>query len=152
MLPTAAETALCSTDEAAVKAAELVVFNQRTVVITDEDNLRVDRGNLETTLAQDLVTVKTDENAYRIAATNRPSQVAIQQALLLADQAAVISDQGTLDNCYIYAPADATVTAITGTVREFMQGAGQSGADPGRGWAGDLRSEESRHRAGYRYA
>ena len=91
-LPTAAETALCATDDAAVKAAELTVFNQRMTVITDEDNLRVDRGNLETTYAQDLVTVKTDENAYRIAATNRPSQIAIQQALYLADQAVVVTN------------------------------------------------------------
>ena len=119
-LPTAAETALCATDDAAVKAAELTVFNQRMTVITDEDNLRVDRGNLETTYAQDLVTVKTDENAYRIAATNRPSQIAIQQALYLADQAVVVTNQGMYDNPFIYAPVDATVTAITGQVGEWM--------------------------------
>lgn len=120
-LPTAAEIALCATDETAVKAAELLVFNQRTVVITDEDNERVDRGNLETTYAQDLITVKTDENVYRIAATNRPSQIAIQQALLADDQAAVVIAQNSLENSYVYAPADGTVTAVTGTVGEYMQ-------------------------------
>ncbi|MGH3868135.1 MAG: HlyD family efflux transporter periplasmic adaptor subunit [Pseudonocardiaceae bacterium] len=120
-LPTAAEITLCATDDAAVRAAELVVFNQRTVVITDEDNERVDRGNLETTYAQDLVTVKTDENIFRIAATNRPSQIAIQQALLDVDQAAVVIAQNNLKNSYVYAPADGTVTAVTGTVGEYMQ-------------------------------
>lgn len=123
-LPTAAETALCSTDDAAVKAAETVVFNQRTVVIADEDNLRIDRGNLETTYQQDLVTVRADENIFRIAATNRPSQIAIQQALLVFDQAAVVVAQNSLKNSFVYAPADGTVTAVTGTVGEFMQGNG----------------------------
>lgn len=120
-LPTAAETALCSADDAAVKAAETTVFNQRTVVIADEDNERVDRGNLETTYAQDLVTVKADENIFRIAATNRPSQIAIQQALLEVDQAAVVIAQNSLKNSYVYAPVDGTVTAVTGTVGEYMQ-------------------------------
>ena len=120
-LPTAAETALCSADDAAVKSATTTVFNQRTTVITDEDNLRVDRGTLETTYATDLVTVRADENVYRIAATNRPSQIAIQQALLDDDQAAVVIGQNNLKNSYVYAPADATVTAVTGTVGEYMQ-------------------------------
>jgi HlyD family secretion protein len=120
-LPTAAETALCSADNAAVKSAETAVFNQRTTVITDEDNERVDRGNLETTYAQDLVTVRADENVFRIAATNRPSLIAIQQALLVADQAAVVIAQNSLKNSFVYAPVDATVTAVTGTVGEYMQ-------------------------------
>ncbi|MBV9012982.1 MAG: HlyD family efflux transporter periplasmic adaptor subunit [Pseudonocardiales bacterium] len=124
MLPTAAETALCSADETAVKAAELTVFNQRTVVVADEDNLRVDRGNLETALATALVTVKTDENVYRITATNRPSLIAIQQALLVNDEAAVVIAQNSLKNSYVYAPVDGTVTAVTGTVGEYMQGFG----------------------------
>lgn len=130
LMPTAAETALCSADEAAVKAAKLVVFNQRTTVIADEDNLRVDRGNLETTLAQALVTVKADEATYNIARTNRPSQIALQQAILLADQAAVVAND-TFVNCFVYAPADGVVTAVTGAVGEFMQGAaGQSPPSP----------------------
>jgi HlyD family secretion protein len=123
VLPTAAETTLCSSDDAAIKAAQTAVFNQNTTVIADADTLRVDQGNLETTFAQDLVTVRTDENAYRIAATNRPSQIALQEAALLADQAAVGANN-TYDNCFIYAPADGTVTAVTGTVGEWMQGFG----------------------------
>jgi HlyD family secretion protein len=122
-LPTAAETTLCASDDAAIKADQTAVYTQQTTVIADEDKLRTDRGTLETTYAQDLVTVRTDENAYDIARTNRPSQIALQQAVLLADQAAVVGNDG-LVNCFVYAPADGVVTAVTGVPGEFMQGAG----------------------------
>jgi HlyD family secretion protein len=122
LMPTAAETALCASDDAAIKAAQTTVFNQNTTVIADQDKLNSDRGTLQTTLAQDLVTVRTDENTYNIAKTNRPSQIALQQALLLADQSAVVANDGFV-NCFVYAPADAVVTAVTGVPGEFMQGA-----------------------------
>lgn len=48
--------------------------------------------------------MKTDESAFRIAATNRPSQIAIQQALLLDDQQMVVDDQGTLGNMFHLCP------------------------------------------------
>lgn len=122
LMPTAAETTLCASDDAAIKAAQTTVFNQNTTVIADQDKLNSDRGTLQTTLAQDLVTVRTDENTYNIAKTNRPSQIALQQALLLADQSAVVANDGFV-NCFVYAPADGVVTAVTGVPGEFMQGA-----------------------------
>ena len=130
LMPTAAETTLCAADDAAIKTAQTTVFNQQTTVITDENALRVARGTLETTYATDLVTVRADENAYNIARTNRPSQIAIQQATLLADQALVVANDSFV-NCFVYAPADGVVTAVTGVEHEFMIGAaGQSPPSP----------------------
>jgi HlyD family secretion protein len=122
LMPTAAETTLCASDDTAIKAAQTTVFNQNTTVIADQDKLNSDRGTLQTTYAQDLVTVRTDENTYNIASTNRPSQIALQQAALLADQAGVVANDSFV-NCFVYAPADGVVTAITGVEHEFMGGA-----------------------------
>jgi HlyD family secretion protein len=123
LMPTAVETTLCASDDAAIKTAQTTVFNQTTTVIADQDKLNSDRGTLQTTYATDLVTVRVDENAYNIARTNRPSLIALQQAVLLADQSAVLGNEA-FDNCFVYAPADGVVTAVTGVPGEWMQGQG----------------------------
>jgi HlyD family secretion protein len=53
---------------------------------------------------------------------NRPTNIRAQEDLVRQAEAVVAFDRDTLEFSYVYAPVDGTVTAVTGTVGEFMNG------------------------------
>jgi HlyD family secretion protein len=117
-----ASSATCVADLQAVNAAKQTLYNDRTTVIADENTLRIDEGNLKSALLAALLTAVTNQGAYDIAKVDRPINIKAQEDLVRQAEAVVAFDRNTLDFSYVYAPVDGTVTAVTGTVGEYMNG------------------------------
>jgi HlyD family secretion protein len=85
----------------------------------------------------------TAQNSRELAGTDKPANVAAQQALVDNARAAVALAQRDLDNTVLYAPVAGTVGAINGVVNEYVgaetgltsQAPGTSAAIPGVGAA-----------------
>lgn len=115
-------SSLCPADLEVVNAAAQTVYNDRTTVIADENAERVNKGNLVSALLAAVQTLRTNQAAHDIAKRNRPTAIRAQEDLVRQAEAAVALARDTLDFSYVYAPIDGTVTAVTGTVGEFMPG------------------------------
>lgn len=115
-------SSLCPADLEVVNAAAQTVYNDRTTVIAYENTERLDKGNLESALLAAVQTLRTDQAAYDIAKKNRPTNIRAQEDLVRQAEAAVALARDTLEFSYVYAPIDGTVTAVTGTVGEYMPG------------------------------
>jgi HlyD family secretion protein len=115
-------SATCVADFEAINTAAQTVFTDCKAVKAAEDTLRIDKGNLESALLAAVLTLRTNQAAHDIAKRNRPTAIRAQEDLVRQAEAAVALARHTLDFSYVYAPIDGTVTAVTGTVGEYMPG------------------------------
>jgi HlyD family secretion protein len=122
VLPTDTRATTCPSDFGAVKAAELTQFNDTTTRGNNYRGTRVDRGSLLSTYRSDRTAAVNAYNAYETARRQRPHLIRAQQAQVANALVAVGTGVGNLENAYVYAPVDGTITAINGTVGEYLQG------------------------------
>jgi HlyD family secretion protein len=122
VLPMDSRIATCQSDFQNVKAAELTQFNDVTTHGDDRRGTRVDRGGLISTYRADRTAAVNAYNAYETAKLQRPHLIRAQQAQVAAALVGVGTAVSNLENSYVYAPMDGTITAINGTVGEYLQG------------------------------
>jgi len=118
--PTAEST--CQTDAANLYSAKLAYFDDVTTRGDDRRTTRVDRGSLLATYRSDREAAVSAFNAYLIAKRNRPHQILAQQAQVAGALVGVATAVSNLENSYVYAPMDGTITAVNGTLGEYQQG------------------------------
>lgn len=121
-LPTETAATYCGTDLAALRSAQQTLYNDQTTRGGDFRGAKVDRGGLLSTYQSDREAAVTAFANYNIAKYNRPNQIAAQQALVASALVDVGTALGNLENAYVYAPMDGTITAINGTLGEYNQG------------------------------
>jgi HlyD family secretion protein len=121
MIPTMAPPA-CTDEKTKFDAAKLTVFNDRTTMVQNWKNLKVNRGGLISTYRTARKDAVTAYNTWNIARVNRPNQILAARAAVANALVNVGNAQGNLGDSYIYAPIDGTVSAIAGTVGEFNPG------------------------------
>jgi HlyD family secretion protein len=114
--------ATCQTDFSAVQAADKARFGDVTTLVNNYKNLKINRGGLRSTYRTARQAAVSAFNAYNIARINRPNQIAAAQAAVANALVNVGNANGNLENSYVYAPIDGTVSAIAGTVGEFNAG------------------------------
>jgi HlyD family secretion protein len=114
--------ATCQSDKATVDADKTTLYNARTVLGTARRAVNTTQGPLRLTYTTDRQLAVAAYNAYNIARINRPNQILAQQALTANALVNVGNANGSLENSYVYAPIDGTVSAIAGTVGEFSNG------------------------------
>ncbi|HEY1973249.1 MAG TPA: biotin/lipoyl-binding protein, partial [Pseudonocardia sp.] len=85
------------------------------------------------TIRQAQATVISNQNALDVNRTNRPSDIAAQQAAVANLVSLVAVAQHNVDNSILYAPVGGNVSAITGAVGEYLPGSnsGNTALAPG---------------------
>lgn len=114
--------ATCQTDLGNLNSAKLAYFDDVTAHGDDRRNTPVDRGSLLATYRDDRESAVNAYNAYNTAKRNRPHQIQAQQAVVASALVDVATALSNLENTYVYAPIDGTITALNGTVGEYTQG------------------------------
>jgi HlyD family secretion protein len=112
----------CANLKGIVDAADAKRYGDVTTVVSNYKNLKVNRGGLRSTYRTSRQAAVSAFNAYNIARINRPNQIAAAQAQVANALVNVGQANGSLENSYIYAPIDGTVSAIAGTVGEYNAG------------------------------
>lgn len=109
--------------EQAVIQAKSTVIASRTALETAEQRERVDEASGRLSIEQARTAVVTAENNLQLAGTDRPADTAAQAAAVRDLQAALATAQRDLDAAALRAPTGGIVSAINGTVGEFVQAA-----------------------------
>ncbi|HEY1968175.1 MAG TPA: HlyD family efflux transporter periplasmic adaptor subunit [Pseudonocardia sp.] len=122
VIPLDPRIAQCTKDLGAVQAADKARFGDVTTLVNNYKNLKINRGGLRSTYRTARQAAVAAFNAYNIARINRPNQIAAAQAAVANALVNVGNANGSLENSYVYAPIDGTVSAIAGTVGEFNAG------------------------------
>lgn len=115
--------AACSqipSDEAAVAMAKSNVTTARAAVDSAEQKKAVDDQSGKLAVANAQQSVVSAQNALNSAASDRPPTIAQQAAQVAAAQAVVDSAARDLDNTTLRAPVGGVVSALNGTVGEFV--------------------------------
>jgi HlyD family secretion protein len=107
-------------DQTNVANAQQLVMTDKATLAANQQKENVDRAQGQVTIEQARQNVVTAENNLQFAATNRPFTID-QQAGLVANLAAqVASAQQDVANTVLHAPVAGTVSAINGTVGEYL--------------------------------
>jgi HlyD family secretion protein len=122
VIPLDPRLATCKTDKTNLDAADLKRYNDVTTTVNNRRNRAVNRGVLRSTYRTARQTAVTAYNTWNIARVNRPNQILAQRAVVANALVNVGNADGSLENSYIYAPMDGTVSAIAGTVGEYNSG------------------------------
>jgi HlyD family secretion protein len=125
VLPLDPRLTTCKNDKSGatgLDAADAKRFADVTTVVNNYKNLKINRGGLRSTYRTARQAAVAAFNAYNIARINRPNQIAAAQAQVANALVNVGNANGSLENSYVYAPIDGTVSAIAGTVGEFNAG------------------------------
>jgi HlyD family secretion protein len=121
-----------ASDQAAVSSAKSAVVSAQNAVDSAEKQKDVDEQNGRLAVANAEQGVVTAQNALNSASSDRPSDIAAQAGQVTAAQAAVAEAQRDLDDTTLRAPVDGTVSAVNGTVGEFVAASsGTSALAPG---------------------
>jgi HlyD family secretion protein len=115
--------AACSqipSDQAAVAMAKSNVTTARAAVDSAEQKKEVDDQSGKLAVANAQQSVVSAQNALNSAASDRPPTIAQQAAQVAAAQAVVDSAARDLDNTTLRAPFGGVVSALNGTVGEFV--------------------------------
>jgi HlyD family secretion protein len=124
---------------AACTSAQSAVTSAKSGVVTAQNNLDAAKQQQDVTEASGRLAVAnaqqavvSAQNALDSAASDRPSNISAQAGQVTAAQAAVDQAQRALDDTTLRAPVDATVSAVNGTVGEFVApSSGTSALAPG---------------------
>ncbi|MBV9141303.1 MAG: HlyD family efflux transporter periplasmic adaptor subunit [Pseudonocardiales bacterium] len=107
-------------DQTNVANAQQLVMTDKATLVANQQKENVDRAQGQVSIEQARQNVVTAQNNLQFAATNRPFTID-QQAGLVANLAAqVASAQRDVDNTVLHAPVAGTVSAINGTVGEYI--------------------------------
>ena len=124
---------------AACTSAQSAVTSAKSGVVTAQNNLDAAKQQQDVTEASGRLAVAnaqqavvSAQNALDSAASDRPSNISAQAGQVTAAQAGVDQAQRALDDTTLRAPVDATVSAVNGTVGEFVApSSGTSALAPG---------------------
>jgi HlyD family secretion protein len=136
MVPTVPTTGSSS---AACTSAQSAVASAKSGVVTAQNNLDAAKQQQDVTeesgrlaVANAQQGVVSAQNALDQASSDRPSNISAQAGQVTAAQAAVDTAQRNLDDTTLRAPVDGTVSAVNGTVGEFVApSTGTSALAPG---------------------
>ncbi|MBO0848254.1 MAG: biotin/lipoyl-binding protein [Pseudonocardia sp.] len=116
----------CASDAGNVTAAQRQVISSRTAYTSAKSKEDVDAATGQVSIENARQSVVSAQNDVNSSGTDRPSEIAAQQAVVNSAQAAVALAQRDVDNAVLRAPVPGTVSAINGTVGEFV-GSASSG-------------------------
>jgi HlyD family secretion protein len=130
-------------DQAAVSAADRRIVASRTARDAAQQKRDVDAATGQVSIENARQGVVTAQNSLDSAATDRPSTIAEQQAVIAGLDAAVRQAQQDVDETILRAPVDGTVSALNGAVGEYVAASaatsalapGSAAAIPGTGGA-----------------
>ena len=123
----------CMNNEAAnYTAARTTANNARIAWRTAKHNSDITEANGQVTKANANIQLVTARNNLRSARADRPGSIDVQRAIVRSAQAAVALAQNDVNNTILRAPIGGTVSAITGTVGEYLgAGSGTTALAPG---------------------
>jgi HlyD family secretion protein len=127
-----ASSAACTSAQSAVTSAKsgVVTAQNNLDAAKQQQDVTEESGRLAVANAQQGVV--SAQNALDQASSDRPSNISAQAGQVTAAQAAVGQAQRDLDDTTLRAPVDATVSAVNGTVGEFVApSSGTSALAPG---------------------
>ena len=138
-VPTMSTSGSTGPSSSACTSAEAAVSSAKSGVVTAQNNLDAAKQQQDVTEASGRLAVAnaqqavvSAQNALDSAASDRPSNISAQAGQVTAAQAAVDQAQRALDDTTLRAPVDATVSAVNGTVGEFVApSSGTSALAPG---------------------
>ncbi|HWR49047.1 MAG TPA: biotin/lipoyl-binding protein [Pseudonocardiaceae bacterium] len=116
-----------SQDQTNVATVYQQVLSDKATLVAAQQKERVDRAQGQVTIEDARQNVVTAQNTLASAATNRPFTIDQQVALVAEYAAEVASAQRDVDNTVLHAPVGGTVSAINGTVGEYLQPASSNG-------------------------
>jgi HlyD family secretion protein len=132
MSTTGASSAACTSAQSAVTSAKSGVVTAQNNVDAAKQQQDVTEASGRLAVANAQQAVVSAQNALDSAASDRPSNISAQAGQVTAAQAAVDQAQRALDDTTLRAPVDATVSAVNGTVGEFVApSSGTSALAPG---------------------
>jgi HlyD family secretion protein len=132
MSTSGASSPACTSAEAAVSSAKSGVVTAQNNVDAAKQQQDVTEASGRLAVANAQQAVVSAQNALDSAASDRPSNISAQAGQVTAAQAAVDQAQRALDDTTLRAPVDATVSAVNGTVGEFVApSTGTSALAPG---------------------
>ena len=123
--PTAAS---CASQQSAVTMAKGAVVTAQNAVDSAEKQQDVDEQNGKLAVANAQQGVVTAQNNLNQVSSDRPNDINAQSGQVSAAQAAVDQAQRDLDDTTLRAPVDGTVSAVNGTVGEFVTTSSQTSA------------------------
>jgi HlyD family secretion protein len=133
MVPTTgSSSAACTSAQSAVTSAKsgVVTAQNNLDAAKQQQDVTEESGRLAVANAQQGVV--SAQNALDQASSDRPSNISAQAGQVTAAQAAVDTAQRGLDDTTLRAPVDGTVSAVNGTVGEFVAAStGTSALAPG---------------------
>jgi HlyD family secretion protein len=95
--------------------------NAKTAADQAKKQRQVDKTQGDVSIQNAKQSLITAQNNLELAGTDKPANVAAQQALVNSARAAVALAQRDIDNTVLYAPVAGTVGAINGVVNEYVQ-------------------------------
>ena len=129
---TGSSSAACTSAQSAVTSAKsgVVTAQNNLDAAKQQQDVTEESGRLAVANAQQGVV--SAQNALDQASSDRPSNISAQAGQVTAAQAAVDTAQRGLDDTTLRAPVDGTVSAVNGTVGEFVAAStGTSALAPG---------------------
>jgi HlyD family secretion protein len=132
MPTTGSSSSACTSAQAAVTSAKsgVVTAQNNLDAAKQQQDVTEESGRLAVANAQQGVV--SAQNALDQASSDRPSNISAQAGQVTAAQAAVDTAQRNLDDTTLRAPVDGTVSAVNGTVGEFVApSTGTSALAPG---------------------
>lgn len=119
-------------DESAVDTAKRTVLASESAVETAEQKRNTDAAAGKLSIENATQSVVNAQNSSNTAVTDRPANIANQQALVRDTQAAAALAQRNLDNAVLKAPVAGVVSAVNGAVGEYVgAAAGTTAQAPG---------------------
>jgi HlyD family secretion protein len=110
----------CSAQESAVSTAKNTVVMKKTALDAAENKQQTDAAAGEVSIENAQQSVVTAQNQLNAASTDRPFDIAAQAAQVRNLQAAVNIAQRDVDDTVLIAPVAGVVSAINGSVGEFV--------------------------------
>lgn len=121
-----------SADETAVDSAKRTVLASESAVETAEQKRNTDAAAGKLSIENATQSVVNAQNSSTSATSDRPANIANQQALVRDAQAAAALAQRNLDNAVLKAPVAGVVSAVNGSVGEYVgAAAGTTAQSPG---------------------
>ena len=125
---TSTTAASCASQQSAVTSAKSAVVTAQNAVDSAEKQKDVDEQNGKLAVANAQQGVVTAQNNLNQVSSDRPNDINAQSGQVSAAQAAVDQAQRDLDDTTLRAPVDGTVSAVNGTVGEFVTASSQTSA------------------------
>jgi HlyD family secretion protein len=128
MLTSGSSSPACTSAQSAVTSAKsgVVTAQNNLDAAKQQQDVTEESGKLAVANAQQGVV--SAQNALDSAASDRPSNISAQAGQVTAAQSAVDSAQRDLDDTALKAPVDGVVSAVNGTVGEFVTPSAQTSA------------------------